>query len=117
MTATAAPTLSQPLVSVDESFSVPSATPNLRQQVMVLYLGTSSLDSSVIGWTRYDGTGRSKPTMGDSDQPPYGTGVEALLDGWRLIQMSQLLPHDKGNEYDVSYLPYEFLFEKLVDIS
>ncbi|MEW9267087.1 hypothetical protein AB1207_20235 [Kineococcus endophyticus] len=87
----------------------------MRQQVMVLYLGTSALDSAVIGWTRYDGTGRSRPTMGDSDEPPYATGLDALLDGWRLLQMSQLLSHAEGHEYDTAYLPYEFLFEKLVD--
>ncbi|MEW1959939.1 hypothetical protein [Kineococcus sp. NPDC059986] len=88
----------------------------MRQQVMVLYLGTSALDSAVIGWTRYDGTGRSRPTMGDSDEPPYATGLDALLDGWRLLQMSQLVSHTEGHEYDTAYLPYEFLFEKLVDV-
>ncbi|WP_380176572.1 hypothetical protein ACFEMC_03495 [Kineococcus sp. DHX-1] len=88
----------------------------MRQQVMVLYLGTSALDSAVIGWTRYDGTGRSRPTMGDSDEPPYATGLDALLDGWRLLQMSQLLSHAEGHEYDTAYLPYEFLFERLVDV-
>lgn len=101
--------------SVEESFATPSTTPTVRQQVMVLYLGTSALDSAVIGWTRYDGTGRSHPTTGDSDEPPYETGLAALVDGWRLLQMSQLLSHAEGHEYDTAYLPYEFLFEKLVD--
>ncbi len=104
-------------LSVEESFAAPSTTPNLRQQLLVLFLGTSALDSNVLGWTRYDGTGRSRPTMGDSDESPYPTGLAALVDGWRLIQMSQLLPHDRGNEYDVSYLPYEFVFERMVDVT
>ncbi|GAA3704541.1 hypothetical protein GCM10022204_22560 [Microlunatus aurantiacus] len=104
-------------LSVEESFAVPSATPHLRQQLLVLYLGTSALDSDVIGWTRYDGTGRSRPTMGDSDEAPYATGLDALLDGWRLLQMSQLLGHEHGHEYTTGYLPYEFLFERLVDIT
>ncbi len=102
---------------VTASFAAPSTTPHLRQQLIILYLATSSLDSAVIGWTRYDGTGRSRPTMGDGDEPPYATGLDALLDGWRLLQMSQLLPPPKGDEYDVSYLPYEFLLERLVDIT
>ena len=105
------------IISVEESFAVASATPQLRQQVLILYLGTSALDSDVIGWTRYDGTGRSRPTMGDSDEAPYATGLDALLDGWRLLQMSQLLGHERGHEYDTAYLPYEFLFERLVDIT
>lgn len=102
--------------TVEESFTARPIDPHLRQQLLILYLGTSALDSTVIGWTRYDGTGRSHPTMGDSDQPPYATGLEALVAGWRLIQMSQLNAHQPGHEYDVSYLPYEFLFERLVEV-
>lgn len=64
----------------------------LRQQVLVLYLYTSALDSKVVAWSRYDGSGATSPTTGDSDELPYETGVEALKDGWRLFQASQLLP-------------------------
>ncbi|MCX5264838.1 hypothetical protein [Streptomyces sp. NBC_00199] len=85
----------------------------MRQQVMVLYLATSALDSDVVGWSRYDGTGRTRPTTGDGDEPPYATGLAALCDGWRLFQASQLLPPQAGHEYDVSFLKHEFFFEKL----
>ena len=94
----------------------PVAAPTIRQQVLVLYLDTSALDSHVIGWSRYDGTGRTSPTTGDSEEPPYATGVAALRDGWRLIQAAQLIPPYPGHEYDVSFLKHEFLFEKLVDL-
>ena len=89
----------------------PTAT---RQKVLVLYLTNSSLDSRVVGWSQYDGTGQTNHTMGDSDEPPYETGLEALCDGWRLIQASQLLPPARGGEYDTSFLRYEFFFEQLV---
>jgi hypothetical protein len=87
----------------------------LRQQVLVLYLATSALESRVVGWSSYDGTGRTVPTTGDSDEPPYETGLAALLDGWRLFQASQLIPAAPGSEYDVSFLKHEYLFEKIVD--
>ncbi|WP_163511463.1 hypothetical protein [Fodinicola acaciae] len=87
-----------------------------RQQILVLYLATSALDADVVGWSGYDGTGRTKPTTGDSDEPPYQTGVAALQDGWRLLQMSPLIPPYPGHEHDVSFLKHEFLFEKLVDL-
>ncbi|MGW1024196.1 hypothetical protein ACWD4J_10825 [Streptomyces sp. NPDC002577] len=83
-----------------------------RQEVLVLYLSTSALDSPVVGWSRYDGTGRTRPTSGDSDEPPYKSGLDALLDGWRLFQASQLLPPYPGYEYDTSFLKHEFFFEK-----
>ncbi|MDF9815000.1 hypothetical protein [Streptomyces sp. SPB162] len=87
----------------------------LRQRVLVLYLATSALDSRVVGWSAYDGTGATSPTTGDSDEPPYETGVAALCDGWRLIQAAQLIPPYPGHEYDTSFLQHEFLFERLVD--
>ncbi|MEO3754548.1 hypothetical protein [Streptomyces sp. B6B3] len=90
------------------------ATTTVRQQVLVLYLGTSALDSEVIGWACYDGTGRTARTTGDGEEPPYPTGLAALRDGWRLIQASQLIPPYPGHEYDVSFLKHEFLFEQLV---
>jgi hypothetical protein len=53
---------------------------------------------------------------GDADAPPYRTGLAALKDGWRLIQASQLLPHPRGEEFDLAYLKYEFFFEQLVEV-
>ncbi|MFD6275316.1 hypothetical protein ACFWFI_07050 [Streptomyces sp. NPDC060209] len=85
----------------------------MRQQVLILFLANSALDAGVIGWSAYDGTGRTRPTTGDADEPPYETGLEALLDGWRLIQASQLIPPHPGHEYDTSFLKHEFIFEKL----
>jgi hypothetical protein len=52
---------------------------------------------------------------GDEDAPPYPTGLHALRDGWRLIQASPLLPHARGEEFDLAYLKYEFLFEQIVE--
>ena len=85
----------------------------MKQQVLVLYLNTSGLDSHVLAWSNYDGTGTTNPTTGDGDEPPYETGVEALRDGWRLFQASQLIPPYPGHEYDTSFLKHEFWFEKL----
>ncbi|MEU0089590.1 hypothetical protein [Kribbella sp. NPDC006257] len=93
---------------------LPTQQHTLRQQVLVLYLASSALDARVVGWSEYDGTGATSPTTGDSDVPPYETGLDALKDGWRLFQAAQLLPPQPGHEYDVSFLKHEFFFEKLV---
>lgn len=91
-------------------------TGELRQQVLVLYLANSALDSPVVGWSVYDGTGREEHMAGDAGTPPYRTGLAALRDGWRLIQASPLLPHEPGAEFRTGYLKYEFLFEKLAHV-
>lgn len=88
-----------------------------RQQVLVLYLSNSALDSRVKGWSIYDGTGQERYTTGDSDTPPYATGLEALQDGWRVIQFPQLIPPYPNMEYTTSFQMYEFIFEKLVDVA
>lgn len=88
----------------------------LRQKVLTLYLSNSALDSGVVGWSMYDGTGTDSHTTGDSIEPPYETGLDALKDGWRLIQQPVLIPPYPGEEYTTSFMKYGFLFEKLEDI-
>ncbi len=87
----------------------------IRQQVLTLYLSTSALDSRVLGWSMYDGTGNQAHTTGDSDTPPYETGLDALRDGWRLLQLPVLIPPYPGEEYSTSFMKYGFVFEKLED--
>jgi hypothetical protein len=85
-----------------------------RQQVMVLYTANSALDTGVIAWSFYDGTGKTVHMAGDQNESPYQTGLDALLDGWRLIQASPLVSHVSGDEFKTGYLKYEFFFEKMV---
>lgn len=85
----------------------------LKQKVLVLYLSNSALDSRVVAWAVYDGTGKTRHMSGDADEPPYATGLAALHDGWRLIQASPLQDHVSGDEFRTGYLKYEFFFEKL----
>ena len=87
----------------------------MRQKLLVLYLGHSGLDAHVVSWAQWDGTGKQDHIPGDQQEPPYPTGLDALRDGWRLIQMSPLQPHPPGGEFTTSYLKYEFVFEKLED--
>jgi hypothetical protein len=87
-----------------------------RQKVMVLYLASSALDDKVVSWAVYDGTGREHHTTGDSDTPPYSTGLDALKDGWRVIQFPQLIPPYPGVEFSTSFQRHEFIFEKLEEL-
>ena len=89
----------------------------LRQKVMVLWLANSALDAPTIAWAEYDGTGKRLRMAGDEDAPPYPTGLAALKEGWRLFQASQLIPHARGEEFDLAYLKYEFWFEQIVEVS
>lgn len=88
-----------------------------RQQVLHLYTTNSSFASRVVAWAFHDGTDGQGPGLPDrGEAPPYRTGVDALRDGWRLLQMSQLLPPREGEQHKVSYLPFEFLLERMVTV-
>lgn len=89
---------------------------NLRQQILVLHLHTPDLNSSVVAWAMYDGTGQKRYTTGDSETPPYNSVVEAMQDGWRVIQFPQQFPAYPGMEYYTSYLRFEYILEKLEEI-
>ncbi|HEV2641364.1 MAG TPA: hypothetical protein VGT98_01585 [Candidatus Elarobacter sp.] len=87
-----------------------------RQNVLVLYLADSAMDSPVVAWSYWAGADTTRRMAGDEDEPPYPTGLAALRDGWRLFQTSQLIPHYPGVETQTSYLKYEFIFEQIVEV-
>lgn len=87
-----------------------------RQQLLVLYAATSSLDSPVGAWSFFDGTGRTATMAGDGVTPPYPSVLAAMRDGWRVIQLPALQPAAPGAEHDTAFLRYEFVLEKLVDV-
>lgn len=87
----------------------------VRQEVLVLYLSNSSLDSAVVAWSRFDGAHDLASEVGDEPERPYETGLDALRDGWRLFQAAQLVPSDPGAEYATSFQKFEFWFERMVE--
>ncbi len=86
-----------------------------RQKLLVLYLRSPDLASQVGSWSVYDGAGQSRHTTGDSENPPYNSVLEAMQDGWRVIQFPQQWPAFPGMEYQTSYLKNEYILEKMED--
>ena len=88
-----------------------------RQKILVLYLHTPNLDSHVVAWSEYDGTGRSNATTGDSAQPPYNSVLSAMKEGWREVHFPQQFPAHPGMEYQTAYLRFEYILEKMEKIN
>jgi hypothetical protein len=82
--------------------------------VLYLWANGSSLDSGVIGWAFHDGTAGAGPGL-PPGSPPYATAVDALREGWMLLQSAQLIPPAPGDEHRNSYLEYEFVLERRVE--
>ncbi|MDW3220073.1 MAG: hypothetical protein R8F63_15790 [Acidimicrobiales bacterium] len=88
-----------------------------RQQLLHLYTSNSAITSPVIAWAFHDGTLGAGPGLSEEEgAPPYRTGVKAIEDGWRLIQMSALADPVEGSERQSSYLRYECLFERMIEL-
>lgn len=86
-----------------------------RQQVLYLWANGSGLDSGTVGWAFHDGADGAGPAL-PAASPPYAHGVDALRDGWMLLQSSQLAAPAPGAEHLNGYLEYEFVFERRVDL-
>lgn len=87
--------------------------PDTRQKILILYSHTPDLNSSIGGWAVYDGTGKEHHTTGDSAEPPYNSVLDAMKDGWRVIQLPLQFPAYPGMELSTSYLRWEYILEKL----
>ena len=92
-----------------------SATMPERQQVLRLWLLDAALDQAVGAWSFHDGTGGAGPPLPDG-QPPYATGVDALEDGWMLIQVTPTPPPPSDPHAPNAYIDHEFIFERRIEI-
>jgi len=85
----------------------------VRQQVLVLWLAESALESEVVAWSFHDGTRGAGPRLPEGD-PPYATGLAALEAGWLVLQTPHVPPPVPGRETEPGYLQYEWVFERRV---
>ncbi len=86
-----------------------------RQQILYLWLSEGALDTPVVGWAFHDGAAGFGPALPD-EEPPYGTGVAALQDGWMLLQSPALQPLAGDAAHRPGYLASEFVFERRIAV-
>ena len=84
-----------------------------HQQLLFLSVANPNPASTVVAWSHFDGTGRTHAMAGDSDVPPYETVLDAMKDGWRVLQAPPLAPAAAGQEHQTSFLRFEYMLEKL----
>jgi hypothetical protein len=84
-----------------------------KQKLLYLYLANSAPSSGTIGWSLFDGTGQDEPNYQADAEAPYGSALEAMRDGWRVIQVPVLSPDLPGQEYKTDYLKFEYILEKM----
>lgn len=82
-----------------------------RQQVLFLWMADSGLHARVVGWAFHDGN----DPVADLSECPYERAVDALADGWRLIQISPVPTPSPGYETVGGALRHEAVFERIVE--
>ncbi|HEY3595319.1 MAG TPA: hypothetical protein VGL13_15640 [Polyangiaceae bacterium] len=87
-----------------------------RQQLLILCSASPDLASHVVAWSFYDGAGEGTSMAGDDDTPPYASVLEAMRDGWRVLQLPQTPPPAQGSEYQPSFLKWEYALERIVEL-
>lgn len=80
------------------------------QSVLYLYSKSTNMRSGISGWTMIDPTRPDEPALPSQD-PPYKSVVEAVRDGWRIIQFPNPVLYS-FSDTDNRYLGYEFILEK-----
>jgi hypothetical protein len=87
--------------------------PSQRQQLLHLWLLGSSVDEGVVAWSFFDSTNGDGPQP-PLAEPPYPTGLDAMRDGWMLIQAPSPVAVDADPHQPGGYIDNEFLFERRI---
>lgn len=90
-----------------------------RQQILILHLANSNLESKTVAWALYDGAApadKLQMNSGDSTEPLYESVLAAMRAGWNVIQLPTLPVYIPGHEHETGHLPYEYVLERKVNI-
>lgn len=80
------------------------------QKVLYLYSKSTNMRSPLAGWAHYDPAQSHEPTL-PSQEAPYESVIDALADGWRVVQFPR--PELRSfSDVDNFYLGYEFVLER-----
>lgn len=83
------------------------------QNILVLYTTTPGLDSGVLAWSEYKAScGDYVPHVEDDLEPPYHNAMQAMRDGWRVIQMTPLPKHTPESTKYLSSFDFQTVLER-----
>jgi hypothetical protein len=86
--------------------------PRSSLRLLVVGLQGHNLRSPIVAWSLYDPSVNESTMPGCDDHPPYLTPLDALRDGWRLVQYTRMPDPPPGGEMRGGSLACECLFEE-----
>ena len=86
------------------------------QDVLVLFQTTPGLDAQVVAWSRYEASKGPITDLVEEDEPPYRNAMDAMRDGWQVIQMSELKHRLPEDGYELGPLPYQTVLSRFNEL-
>jgi hypothetical protein len=90
-----------------------------RQQILILHLAKPELSERTVAWALYDGSrppGAQQMQAGDQAEPQYGSVLDAMRDGWRVIQLPTLPTLSSDAEPQPGPLVWEYVLERTAEM-
>ena len=94
----------------DELEGILATGPPARQQLLYLQAGSTSPLSRVVGMAVFLPGERHDNYRLDVEEFPYQTVIQAVEDGWRIVQFP--VPPTNFSDQSVDYVGFEFVLEK-----
>ena len=82
------------------------------QDILVFFQTTPALDAPPVAWAYYEASKGPIRDLVEESDPPYGNAMEAMRDGWQVIQMSELKHRSSEDGYELGPLPYQTVLSK-----
>lgn len=86
------------------------------QDILVLFQTTPALDAPPVSWAYYEASKGPVHDLVEENDPPYKNALEAMRDGWQVIQMSELKHRSSTDGYELGPLPYQTVLSKFNEI-
>lgn len=98
--------------TTEDLYSINTVLNSEKQLILYLYSKSTNLRSPLGAWALYDPTVPDEPALPSQD-PPYGSVLDAVRDGWRIVQFPRPELHSFSDVKN-AYLSFEFILEKIV---
>lgn len=83
-----------------------------KQHILYLYSKSTNLRSPLGAWALFDPIAPDEPVLPSQD-PPYGSVLDAVRDGWRIVQFPRPELYS-FSDVENAYLNFEFILEKIL---
>ncbi|MFT5366332.1 MAG: hypothetical protein ACI8V2_001279 [Candidatus Latescibacterota bacterium] len=86
------------------------------QDILVFYQTTPALDAKPAAWAYYEASKGPVRDLAEESEPPYKNAMDAMRDGWQVIQMSEYKQRSLEDGYELGPLPYQTVLSKFNEL-